>query len=296
MIIPIMNSEKRGIIELTIATFLFSLFGVFTRIIASQIGVFFQLWVRAAMMFVLFFMASYFMHEMKKVKSSDWGLLLLRGLLIIVDFSCFYYSVTHLPMNVTLFLFYASSLIFSYVTGLLILKEKLTHTKTLSAIIAIIGLIIMFYGSLHGVALLPSLAALLSGISFGLTTITSKSLTSSYSSTQVNGIGYLSAFLLVMPVMFISQEVISFHQTLSLWITLIGFSFVGVGAFYLTLNGFKKLEVQKASLIMLAELLFTTLIGLLFYSEIPTVNTMIGGMCILVALTLPNVVKAKYQT
>jgi drug/metabolite transporter (DMT)-like permease len=76
------------------------------------------------------------------------------------------------------------------------------------------------------------------------------------------------------------------HQT---WYALIGFSVIGVLAFYLVLYGYSKLEAQKASLIMLAELIFVIIVGYILYQEIPSWNVSIGGMFIVLALALPNI-------
>jgi len=283
-----MKKENKAYLELIIATFLFSLFGVFTRLIANNLGVFFQLILRVGLMAIFFFLIGYVTKIYKKINRKDLPLFLFRGLLIIIDFSCFYIAVTNLPLGLTLFIFYAANIIMSFVFGTIFLMEKLNTSKILGLIIAIVGLYIMHTDSFNGILLLPSLAALISGFCFGLTTSTSKKLTDKYDSTQVNMVAYSTSFLLAIPLLFIFKESIPSIITTSTILELIGFSIVGVGAFYLTINGFKYIEVQKASLIMLFELLFVIIIGYLFFSETPSLNTIIGGLLVLIALALPN--------
>ena len=55
------------------------------------------------------------------------------------------------------------------------------------------------------------------------------------------------------------------------------------------LKGFKLLEVQIASLILLFELIFATIIGAIFYHEIPGVLELFGGLLIISAMALPIV-------
>lgn len=283
-----MTKERRGFFELILATFLFSLFGVFTRLISDYLGVFFQLLLRTLIMAILFSVFAWITRNIKKINKHDLCLLIFRGLLVVIDFSCFYIAVNHLQLGLALFLFYAANVIISFLFGSMFLKEKMNTAKYISISLALLGLFVMYKDSFVGVKMLPSLAALISGSCFGLTASTSKKLTDKYSSWQVNFIGYLTAFLLVIPVLFISRESFTFNLPILTWIELLGFASVGAGAFYLTLNGFNHLEAQKASIIMLAELIFVVLIGFLFYSEVPTLNTFLGGLLILSALLIPN--------
>jgi drug/metabolite transporter (DMT)-like permease len=283
-----MNEEKKGLIELVTAAFFFSLFGVFTRLIANNLGVFYQLFLRAVIMAGLFYVIARFSNNLKKIQKKDWGLLIFRGLLVVVDFSCFYFAVTNLSLSLTLFLFYASNVLTAFLFGYLFLQEKMTPIKYVSLIFALAGLFVMFKDSFGGIKLLPALATQLSGLCFGLTTTTSKKLTGKYSPVQVNLIGYVTTFLLVIPLLLFSKEKINLNLSPLIWMELFGFAVVGVGAFLLTLEGFKHVEAQKGSIVMLAELIFVTLIGLIWYSEIPTPNTILGGLFIMTALIIPN--------
>jgi len=59
--------------------------------------------------------------------------------------------------------------------------------------------------------------------------------------------------------------------------------------------GFKHLEAQKASLLLLSELLFIILIGVIFYSEIPSIQEFFGSILIFIGLTLPYIKNEKKQ-
>ncbi len=288
-----MNNLKRsgvskGIVALFFATFLFSLFGVFTRLIADQVGVFFQLLVRVSIMCGIFFAIGRLTHSFKKIKGNDFKLFILRGILVVVDFTSFYIAITQLPLGLTLFIFYAASVAANFLYGYLFLHEEITSIKVISLFLALLGLVAIYGDSFGSLKLIPALAAIFSGACFGLTTSTSKTLTDKYSVTQVNFVAYLTAAILAIPLLIIVQEDISFNIPISTILLLILFSITGVGAFYATLYGYKFLEAQKASLIMLAELIFVVLLGFVLYKELPNINTIIGGILILSALALPN--------
>jgi len=57
----------------------------------------------------------------------------------------------------------------------------------------------------------------------------------------------------------------------------------------LVIFGFKRVEAQLGSLLLLAELPFVVLFGWLFYQEIPSYYSVIGGILILVSMSIPNI-------
>ncbi|MCX6732640.1 MAG: DMT family transporter [Candidatus Roizmanbacteria bacterium] len=282
------TSTNKEVLTLLIATFLFSLFGVFTRAISDQMGVFYQLSARVIVMSIIFLVIGYFSHSLKKIRGEDFPLFILRGFLIIFDFSSFFVAVNNLPLGLTLFLFYAASVAINFMYGTYFLHEKINATKIISLILAFVGLISIYVGGFHNVKLMPSIFALISGTCFGLTTATSKKLTDEYSVIQVNLVAYLTAAIIGVCLLFTTKEVFTLLLPFNTWLMLLCFAAVGVVAFYLTLYGFSKVEAQKGSLVMLAELIFVVITGFVFYHEVPTLNVIIGGICILLALALPN--------
>ena len=53
--------------------------------------------------------------------------------------------------------------------------------------------------------------------------------------------------------------------------------------------GFKHIEAQKASLLLLSELVFILIIGVIFYREILSLFEIIGSILIFIALVVPNI-------
>jgi drug/metabolite transporter (DMT)-like permease len=277
-----------GFASLLSATFLFSLFGVFTRIIADKMGVFYQMSTRVIIMSVIFLTIGLFSKSLSRINKQDLPLFLLRGIFIIADFSSFFIAVNNLSLGLTLFLFYAASIISNFTYGSILLHEKLNITKTVSLVFAFLGLVFIYASSFNSIKLIPSLFALLSGVCFGLTTSTSKKLTNKYSIIQVNLVAYVTAAFIGIFLLITTKETINILLPLYIWFSLISFAIIGVLAIYLVLYGYNKIEAQKASLIMLAELIFVVIIGYVIYKEIPSMSVLIGGIFILLALVLPS--------
>lgn len=239
-------------------------------------------------MSVIFLITGIFCKDLITIKKNDIPLLSFRGILFIADFGSFFIAVNHLSLGTTLFLFYAGSILANYVYGRLILKEKTTKVKIISMLLAFIGLSVIYYDSITSITNIFILYALFAGICFGLETATSKTLTSRYSVNQVNLTAYIAATIGSLLLVVINKETITFIMSARTWLAFISFSLVGVCAFYTTLYGFKYIEAQKGSLILLAELLFALIIGFFLFQEVPNSNTVLGGIFILIALILPN--------
>lgn len=288
-----MNSKHMGIGSILISALLFSSFGLFIRQISKELTVFPQLAIRAALASIVFFAIAYLFKGLKRVNISDLKLLILRGVMVVVDFSTYIIAVNNLPLGLTLFVFFAASLVSSYLYGNYFLGEKTTRIKLMSLLLALIGLAFIYSDSFTKFALLPLIAALISGADFGLTMAISKKLTSKYSLSQVNLFAYITATLLTVPLVYLTGDTLSINYSQETWWWLIGFTTVAVSAFYISMYGYKLLEAQIASLVLLSEILFVTAIGFIFYQEVPSISTIIGGGFILGALSLPNIIRRK---
>ena len=287
-----MKPDKKAFLELLLAGFLFSFMGVFGRLVSQSMGTFLQAFIRMVFMLILFFIIGYSKKIFIKIDKKDLPLMLFRGIFIITDFYFFIYAVSNLPLGVVMFAYYTFCVITSYIYGSMFLKEKLNTTKIISLSLAIIGLYVMNKTSFGSIKLLPLLASFISGICFGLNMSTSKKLTTKYNVIQLSIVSYLLPFFIAIPLVFITHEIIPPTIEPIVFGQLFVFALFLVGAVYFTLIGFKKIEAQKASIIMLSELIFVMILGFFLYQEIPTISTIFGGILILTALILPNIYQA----
>ncbi len=278
--------HNKGIIVLLISALSFSFAGVFIRFISQDVGTFYQLTVRTLLMTAGFVAIGLFSKSLTKTAKKDIPLIIFRGVLVVLDFAVFIYAVSHLALGLSLFIFYAGSLLSNYLYGYFILKEKLNKIKMISLVLAAIGLVVLYAGDFGTIQVLGAFAALVSGLSFGTSSCASKNLSDKYSIAQVNLYAYLIAFILSAVLLLMSGETIVITVPVSTWYALIGFSAIFVVAFYGTVYGYKYVQAQYASLILLSEIVFALIVGFLFYREIPTVAQYIGGALILVGLAI----------
>ncbi len=279
---------QRGVMALLMAALLFSTSGLFTRLLGEQMGTFLQLTLRLIFTSLFFLLFIVITKSFQTIQRKDLPLLLFRGLLIIADFYCFVLAVSGLPLGLTLFIFYASTTVVNFVFGKLFFGEHITKKKLISLSLAFGGMILLYGGNFGTLQVMPMFAALCSGIFFGVNSATSKFVTGTYSEHLVGGMAYLVATVLAAVFFFLTKETVPGFISLYTWAICIGFAFVVFLAFYLTMYGYKYLEVQKASIIMLSELVFTIIVGFIFYKEVPNLTTVIGGMFIASAMVIPE--------
>lgn len=283
------NNQNLGIFSILLATFFFSLFGIFIRIISTSMGVFYQLVVRVLIIGLIFLIIGFLSKKIKPIKKEDYLLFLFRGSLVVIDAFCFYFAINNLPLGLTMFLFYGSSVASSFIYGSFFLKEKMNQTKIISLIFVFLGLFLIYSSDINNISIIPSIFALISGTCFGLITSTSNQLTNKYSVLQVNSTAYLISFFIGLIFLFLTKEPINLLLPFNIWLALFGFCLFVVASMYLTLYGFSKIEAQKGSLLLLFELVFVIIFGFFLYQEIPSTNSLIGGLLIVTALALPNI-------
>jgi drug/metabolite transporter (DMT)-like permease len=289
------NNKNLGIISILLATFFYSFAGVFVRIISTKMGLFYQLSTHILIIALIFLIIALFSKTISKIRKRDLFLFLFRGVLLITDAFGFFVAVNHLSLGLVMFLFYGASVISNFVYGSIFLKEKINKVKIISLIFALLGLSFIYIKDICEVSIIPSIFAVISGMSFGLTMCTSKKLTNKYSIFQVNFLTYSIGFIFSILLLTITREPVNLLLPINIWLAVLGFCLFVVVGLSLTLYGFSQIEAQKGSLLLLFELVFVVIFGYFIYHEIPSFNSLIGGLLIIIALALPNLNYKKFN-
>jgi drug/metabolite transporter (DMT)-like permease len=283
------DNTYKGIISILLTGFCFSSYGVFSRYVAHDFAAFYQTGTRYAIGSIIFLILTILLHSWKPIMREDRKWFVLQGLFCAIVNIPFYLAVIHLPIGIALFLFYASSVIISFLFGSIFLNEKLNNMKLISLILSIIGIFLIYHGEAHNFQSLYVIMAVLAGIFYGLYSASSKKLNLKYSEIQINLVIYIITLLSATPFIFLLKEHIFLDFSAFSWKMNFLYSVVGVVTSFLLIYGFKFVEAQKGSLILLSELIFVVINGYLFFHEIPSIYAIIGGISILIALSLPNI-------
>lgn len=263
------------------------------RFIGTDFGVFYPFVVRGLIIAMTLSVFLYLTHSYKKISSKDYKWFLLMPISGITTFITIFIAINHITIGTTLFLHYASLTITGFILGNLFFKEKLNQVKSVSLFLSIVGLLLIFSAPRLQEDLLYLLLALLSGVGSSLWYLMSKKISSKYPYSQILAIDSAIVFLLCAVFAIFLKETFYVPAISFKWASVIGMTAVSFGGYILTVYGFRFLQAQIASLVLLLEVVFGLFLALILFSEIPTVQALIGGVLILIGAALPNLVFKK---
>ncbi|MFZ2024944.1 MAG: DMT family transporter [Microgenomates group bacterium] len=289
-----MNQKLLGSLSILAATVIYAGFGVLSRIVGFTIPLFYQNVTRnlfAALILGIIILANK-KQAWKNMTAKTWGTVFIRAIIGSSSFLLFFYTMNHMPIGMTYFLYYAANTIGGYFLGTLFFKERITPMKWIALILAFIGLFFIYMINLSLISPVLVGMALLSGLLVSCWFIIVKKL-EGYSAMQINFLDLAFPIIWYSGASLLYKEVWSIPQLTPAWIASLFYGACFVVTGQLIVYGFKKTEAQIGSLIMLAEIPIATLLAYLVYREHITLLTALGGILILVAMTLPELAALK---
>lgn len=282
-----LKNTLRGSGLLLAAAFLYGLYGVYSRFIGEDFGSFFTIGVRATIMSILLIAYVFLSHRWKPVDKKDikwFAAMILPGIIAIVSV---FIAFNHLPVGTVYFTLYASSTLFSYLIGKLFFEEKINKIKLTSLLICLMGLLVIFRETMGKGEMFYLFLAIVVGLGTAAWNIFSKKVTAKYSLIQVLTIDSLITVVVALPVAIILSEPVSLPSLTTPWLVVLVFALTSITTSLLTIGGFKLVEAQKGSLIMLSEPVFGALFGYLFFKETVSSLFTLGALLIMVGMVLP---------
>jgi drug/metabolite transporter (DMT)-like permease len=219
--------------------------------------------------------------DVKRKGLSPFGnnkpLLLLRGVLGTAALMCVYYAVTTLPLAEATVLEYMHPR-FSAVVGFIVLKERLQGATLVSIVLCLGGLYLMVQPNLNtsiDSALAPfSVAiALLGALGSSVAYVIVRKLSRSEDSSVI--ILYFPMVALPVSVVLMWSEFVMPSLPLTFLLVLVGV-FTQIGQYGLT-KAMQTQQAGEASAYAYVQIVFSTLIGIAIFQELPSMWTYLGG-------------------
>lgn len=220
--------------------------------------------------------------DIKRKHLSVWGnnkpLLLLRGFVGTISLMCVYYSVTTLPLAEATILQYVHP-VFTALLGLMFLKESIQKSTMICIAFCLAGLWAMVQPSLSSSSIdyqLPIFSvttALLGAMGSSIAYVIVRKLSQTEDSSVI--IFYFPLMALPTSLVLMWQEFIWPSLPLLLVLVLVGI-FTQIGQYGLT----KAMQTQaagKASAYSYVQIVFSALLGVWLFNEVPSVWTFLGG-------------------
>ncbi|OOF22523.1 EamA family transporter [Salinivibrio sp. IB574] len=219
--------------------------------------------------------------DVKRKGLSPFGnnkpLLLLRGVLGTAALMCVYYAVTTLPLAEATVLQYMHP-VFTAVLGFIVLKERLQGATLVSIALCLGGLYLMVQPNLNtsiDSALPPfSVAiALLGALGSSVAYVIVRKLSRSEDSSVI--ILYFPMVALPVSVVLMWPEFVMPSLPLTFLLVLVGV-FTQIGQYGLT-KAMQTQQAGEASAYAYVQIVFSTLIGIAIFQELPSMWTYLGG-------------------
>ncbi|WP_413284318.1 DMT family transporter [Vibrio sp. MA40-2] len=231
--------------------------------------------------------------DVKRKRISLWGhnkvLLLSRGIVGTSALMCVYYAITTLPLAEATILQYLNPL-FTALLGVLFLKERIQASTIFCISLCLFGLFLIVKPNINGsdpttdLPLFSISIALMGALFSSIAYVIVRKLSQTEDSSVI--IFYFPLVALPISMLLIGDDFIVPNLHITLMLVLLGV-FTQVGQLGLT----KAMQTQaagKASAYSYVQILFSALLGMIFFAEIPSMWTYIGGAFI-VAGALINV-------
>ena len=267
---------------------MFGSYGVWSKLIGSDFGVFFQGWSRAFLIALLLFPFLLFTRQIVRIKREDWGWMLVFLIFTSLTQAPIFYAFTHMDIGSATLLFFVSFLLTMYAVGIFFLGERLNTVKAVSFLLALSGLYLVFSFSLAVFALLAALMAVLNGIASGGEVSFSKKLTGQYSALYLSWMGWVAVAVSNAFVSFWLGEAQLIPSFDIVWFYWAAYAVASIIGFWAVLEGLKYVEAGIGGLLGLLEVVFSIAFGILIFSEVLSPKIVAGACLILAAAALPH--------
>lgn len=282
------SDRVKGYSMILLASILFGTYGIWSKLMGEQFGVFYQGWVRAAIIMIMILPFLIYKKQLYMPKRTD-----LKWMSIYLGFTVFtqaplYYAFVVTSVGTATLLFYAAFIITSFLVGKFFIGEKITPIKLVAMLLAFAGLVFIFGFSLAKFSLIGMAMAALNGIASGGEVSTSKKLSNKYPVLLLTF--YSWAIILVTHIVasVVAGETQWLPELSVQWAAMLAYSIVGLTSFWMIVEGFRYVDASIGSLIGLLEIVWAVAFGAIFFGESIGFTVIIGGILVLLAGFLPD--------
>jgi drug/metabolite transporter (DMT)-like permease len=283
-----MSKEKfsvKGAQALFAASFTYAFTGVLVRAMSSMWGDKAQVAVRYALVFIVLLLYGFVRKTQAKIPRHKLLYAVALGFMFALVVLFFTFAIQKTTIANSLFTFYATNMIVSFVFGTFILRERVSKSKLVAIIFALAGL--SFYAGALVAGSPGIIFGILAGVCAGVTNVLYKLLSGVDRSAVVRmqyGIGTVFTVL----VTWFSGDQIIRKVSLHGMVTTVVFALVLIVAANLLIYGYQHFDVNIGTVILSMELVFGTLLGFIFYGEVPAVHEFLGGALIFAGSVLSS--------
>ena len=265
--------------NLVFASFFFSLMTLCVKNIDKRIPIYELVLFRSLISLII----TLFIINLKNI--NPWGknipLLILRGIFGTLALVCIFFSIRNMPLSISTVIQYTYPIFISIFAGIFI-NEKITRNIVIALIIGWVGILVILnpiqLSNINVEIDYVSISvAFLGAICTSLAYITVKKLSFTEDIYVIIEYFPLVSLITLLPIVLINWVTPNWNELV--WIIGIGL-FTQLGQTFLTV-GLKNLAASEASIINYLQVLFGSIWGVLFFSEIININFLLGASLVL---------------
>lgn len=277
-----------GLLAMVVVVTIYGVSYISRAVISEYLPTVVILGIQMAIMTILFNGYNLLTKKMMKVKTKDWGLIILSGLFGTTFFHGFtILSVTSIGATVSSLLF-GFAAVFALIMEIVFFHRKKTKLGILGILISLIGVYILMgvkIGDLMSTNFKGYALCLLSTVSWVVYCFLTDRISSGYEKTVLLNYQALVGAVTTLPFLFFYQIEPSVLAKPSVFMNLIVLGvFNSTFAYFLNIFAIKKIGVLLSNLMLDFLPVVTILISLVLYKTIPTANQIIGGIIILASV------------
>lgn len=283
-----MNSKTKGIIALVIYTILGSCIGIFARVLHDDLALFQQIFLRlitACLVGSIVFFRKIQFSKLKDVPLKDWGLIVVRAIFM------YLLGITLATKSFIIGKYSSVSFIMAFpvmaVLGVVLLKEKVSVKKIALILLAFAGTVLITVQDFTHIFNwgLGEFLALLAIIFVSCSNVFRRWHSDVLNNQEITLYILFIASIFTFGASLFNQDSYSgITWDASLIGTIIGAGVIS-NLLLLTMNyGFQKInDAMLSNTILAFQAVFSVIVSILVYSEIPTAKEIIGGLFIIVS-------------
>ena len=273
----IKNDKTKGIIYIIVSAFFFALMGLFVKL-SGDLPTIQKSFFRNAVAMIFAFVVITKNHQWELPKGKNISYLLIRAVAGTVGILCNFYAVSRINLADASMLNKLSPF-FAVVFSIFILKEKANWKQFLAVTLAFIGALFVMKPtfSFDG---LPSFMGFVGGLMAGLAYTYVRKLTQNgFKGPLV--VFYFSMFSCVVTLPWLILDFTPMSPLQWLYLILAGLSASG-GQFFIT-SAYSKAPAKEISVYDYSQIIFTTLLSLIVFGELPDGLSFLGYIIIISA-------------
>ena len=277
-----------GLLAMVVVVTIYGVSYISRAVISEYLPTVVILGIQMAIMTILFTGYNLLTKKMMKVKTKDWGLIILSGLFGTTFFHGFtILSVTSIGATVSSLLF-GFAAVFALIMEIVFFHRKKTRLGILGILISLVGVYILMgvkIGDLMSTNFKGYALCLLSTVSWVVYCFLTDRISSGYEKTVLLNYQAFVGAVTTLPFLFFYQIEPSVLTKPSVFMNLIVLGvFNSTFAYFLNIFAIKKIGVLLSNLMLDFLPVVTILISLVLYKTIPTANQIIGGIIILASV------------